>query len=70
MWHFFSRNHSKTNKWWELIEGEEEVHQEKVQSKVDTSQAFNYEELEESEFDDNCIPGCRPGEHKCGKNNG
>lgn len=28
---------------------------------------FDYQEPDTPEFDENCTPECRPGEHKCGK---
>ena len=37
-----------------------------IQGKMQPPEA-EYEEPEEEEFDDDCLPSCRPGDHKCGK---
>lgn len=58
--------------WWDTgtpTEGKPEAPAEE-KPKVDTSKVFDYEEPEESEFDEECIPTCRIGDHKCGKSNG
>lgn len=38
-----------------------------VKSKKSQIKATEYEEPELPEFDENCLPDCKPGEHKCGK---
>lgn len=47
--------------------GEPEPEQAPEPKKVDIGTALDYEEPEEAEFDEDCVPGCLPGAHKCGK---